>query len=97
MVIDGRNVEPTPARFLAALSQRLGVHGVDLEEVITRWPAAAVVFTSPAVVEQGPYELFPHDLARDVVYMEWLRYKARRASRLTNNQTDRERLPRSGL
>jgi AcrR family transcriptional regulator len=44
VVIDGRNIQPTATGFLAALSQRLGMRGVDLEEVIARWPAGGVLF-----------------------------------------------------
>jgi DNA-binding winged helix-turn-helix (wHTH) protein len=41
--LDGRNVEATPAGFLAALSPTLGVTRVDFQAVIERWPAGGVL------------------------------------------------------
>jgi len=43
VIVDGRNIEPTATGFLAALGQSLGMHAVDLEGAIARWPAGAVL------------------------------------------------------
>ena len=41
--IDGRNIEPSPAGFLVALSQAVGARAVDLRSVIEQWPAGGVL------------------------------------------------------
>jgi DNA-binding winged helix-turn-helix (wHTH) protein len=41
--IDGRNVEASPAGFLAALSRTVGASGVDVAAVIGQWPAGGVL------------------------------------------------------
>ena len=41
--IDGRNIEPSAAGFLVALSQEVGAERVDLPAVMDRWPAGAVL------------------------------------------------------
>jgi DNA-binding winged helix-turn-helix (wHTH) protein len=41
--LDGRNIEPSPAGLLAALSQALGTEQVDVSGVIERWPAGGVL------------------------------------------------------
>ena len=42
--IDGRNIEPSAAGFLIALSLAVGAERVDVAAVMERWPAAAVLF-----------------------------------------------------
>jgi uncharacterized protein YndB with AHSA1/START domain len=41
--IDGRDVEPSPTGFLVALSRAHGPRGVDLSDVVRRWPANGVL------------------------------------------------------
>jgi DNA-binding winged helix-turn-helix (wHTH) protein len=41
--IDGRHIEPSPAAFVAALSQAIGAGGADLGTVIGAWPVGAVL------------------------------------------------------
>jgi DNA-binding winged helix-turn-helix (wHTH) protein len=42
--IDGRNVEPSAAGFVAALSHAIGAERLDLPDMMERWPAGAVLF-----------------------------------------------------
>jgi DNA-binding winged helix-turn-helix (wHTH) protein len=42
--IDGRNIEPSEAGFLAALAQVIGAERVDLPAIMERWPSGAVLF-----------------------------------------------------
>jgi DNA-binding winged helix-turn-helix (wHTH) protein len=42
--LDGRNIEPSAAAFLAALSQAIGADGVDVRAVREQWPAGGVLF-----------------------------------------------------
>lgn len=42
--IDGRNIEPSAAGLVVALSRAVGADGADLALVIERWPAGAVLF-----------------------------------------------------
>ena len=41
--IDGRNIEPSSAAFLVALSQAIGAEHVDLRAVREQWPSGAVL------------------------------------------------------
>src|SRR5262245_43311149 len=42
--IDGRNIEPTPAGLLLALSQAIQTSRVDLADVIAQWPEGSLLF-----------------------------------------------------
>jgi len=41
--IDGRNIDASPAGFLVALSQALGIEQVEVSAAIERWPAGGVL------------------------------------------------------
>jgi DNA-binding winged helix-turn-helix (wHTH) protein len=61
--IDGRNIEPTPAGLLLAVSQAIQTSRVDLTDVIAQWPEGSLLFIDT-------YELLPgmDDWLRDTFF-----------------------------
>jgi hypothetical protein len=43
IALDGREIDPTPAGFLLALSQSLGLQRVDFDAIIASWPPSGVL------------------------------------------------------